>query len=107
MAEIPIRTATVDGVNLNLQAAAASDTAKVGAGYSLIVNNASVAEVDVTFAVPGKTEVGVDQPDKIVPVAAGQLRAIPLLDAYADPVDGLAHITWEATASVTRVVLKR
>ncbi len=105
MAEIPVRTATVNGVNLNLQAAAASDTAKCGRGYSLIVANGSGGEVDVTIAVPGNTAWGPAQPDKVVAVPAGQTWSIPLLDVYRDE-DGLAHITWESTTSVTRAVLK-
>lgn len=107
MAEIPVRTPSVDGINLALGNAAASDTARVGAGYTLLVNNGSGAEVDVTIAVFGNTAWNVANPDKTIAVPAGQLWAIPLNDVYADSSDGLAHITWESTTLVTRVVLKR
>lgn len=107
MAEIPVRTPGVGGINLALAAAAANDTAKVGPGYTLLVNNGSGGEVDVTIAVDGNTAWGVAQPDKVIAVPAGETWAIPLHEFYADSDDGLAHITWESTTSVTRVVLKR
>ncbi|MEU8158044.1 hypothetical protein AB0B94_30695 [Micromonospora sp. NPDC048986] len=106
MAEIPVRNPTFQGLNLSLQAAAANDTAKCGPGYSLLVNNGSGGEIDVTIAVPGNTSYGVAAPDKVFAVPAGQLWEIPLLAVYADPTDGLAHITWESTTTVTRVVVR-
>lgn len=105
MAEIPVRTATVNGVNLNLQPAASGDFAKCGKGYTLIVANGSVSECDVTIAVPGNTAWGPAQPDKVVAVPAGQTWPIPLYDIYRDE-DGFAHITWESTTTITRAVLK-
>lgn len=107
MAEIPVRTASFNGINLALGAAAASDTAKCGPGYALLVNNGSGGPVDVTIAVPGNTGYGVATPDKTITVPAGQLWLIPLLEVYRDPADRLAHISWSATASVTRAVVKR
>lgn len=107
MAEIPVRTASYNGLNLNLTAAAAGDTAQCGPGYALLVNNASVSPVDVNLAVPGNTSYGVATPDKTISVPAGQMWLIPLLEVYRDPADRLAHISWSATASVTRVVVKR
>lgn len=106
MAEIPLRTPSHAGLNLALGSAAANDTARCGSGYALLVNNGSVSEVDVTIAVPGNTSYGVAAPDKVVAVPAGQLWAIPLLEAYRDPSDRLAHISWESTTSVTRAVIK-
>ena len=106
MAEIPVRTASFEGVNLALTAAAAGDTAKCG-GYSLLVNNGSGSSVTVTIAVPGNTSYGVAAPDKTFTIPAGQLWEIPLLDVYRDPADRLAHITWSSTTTVTRVVVKR
>lgn len=106
MAEIPVRSPSHAGLNLAL-AAAASDTAKCGTGqYTLLVNNGSASEVDVTIAVPGNTSYGVAAPDKVVAVPAGQLWAIPLLSEYRDPTDSLAHISWESTTTVTRIVVK-
>lgn len=106
MAEIPLRTPSHTGLNLALGNAAASDTAQCGPGYTLLVNNASGGEVDVTIAVAGNTSYGVAAPDKVVAVPAGQLWAIPLLEVYRDPSDRMAHISWESTTSVTRAVIK-
>ena len=106
MAEIPVRTASYEGVNLNLTAAAANDTAQCGK-YSLLVNNGSGAPITVTIAVPGNTTYGVAAPDKAFTIPAAQLWEIPLLDVYRDPADRLAHITWSSTTTVTRVVVKR
>ena len=39
-------------------------------------------------------------------IPAGEMWPIPLYDFYADPNDGLAHLTWSATTSMTRAVLK-
>lgn len=107
MAEIPVRTASFDGINLALAAAASGDTAKCGPGYALLVNNGSASPVDVTIAVPGNTIYGVAAPDKTISVPAGELWEIPLLDVYRDPADRSAHISWSATPSVTRIVVKR
>lgn len=107
MAEIPVRTASYDGINLALAAAASGDTAKCGPGYALLVNNGDASSIDVTIAVPGNTEYGVAAPDKVISVPAGELWEIPLLEVYRDPSDRLAHITWSSTTSITRVVVKR
>ncbi|MFG2046137.1 hypothetical protein ACGFIW_01735 [Micromonospora sp. NPDC048935] len=106
MAEIPVRTASFEGVNLALLPAAANDTAKCG-GYSLLVNNGSGSPITCTIAVPGNTSYGVAAPDKVFSIPAGQLWEIPLLDVYRDPSDRLAHITWSSTTTVTRIVVKR
>ncbi|MEV5211331.1 hypothetical protein AB0K35_28045 [Micromonospora sp. NPDC053740] len=107
MAEIPVRTPSYEGLNLNLTAAAASDTAKCGPGYRLLVNNGSGSSMTVTIAVPGNTSYGVAAPDKVFTIPAGQLWEIPLLDVYRDPADRLAHLTWSSTTTVTRIVVKR
>ncbi|MEV0214294.1 hypothetical protein [Micromonospora sp. NPDC050695] len=106
MAEIPVRTASYEGVNLALGAAAANDTAQCGR-YSLLVLNGSGAPITVTIAVPGNTSYGVAAPDKVFTIPAGQLWEIPLLEVYRDPSDRLAHITWSSTTTVTRAVVSR
>lgn len=107
MAQIPTRTPTHAGLDLDLAAAAADDTAACGTGqYSLLVNNGSASDVDVTIAVDSTTSYGVASPAKVITVPAGELWMIPLLSEYRDPDDGLAHIAWEATTDVTRVVVK-
>lgn len=107
MAEIPVRTPSFDGINLALTPAAASDTAKCGPGYTLLVNNGGATPLTVTLVVPGNTPYGVATPDKAVTIPAGQMWAIPLLDVYRDPSTRQAAVNWSATTSVTRVVIKR
>jgi hypothetical protein len=107
MAEIQAKQPGADGVALALTAAASGDTAKTGAHRALVVNNGSGAPITVTIAVPGNTATGEANPDNVITVAAGELRAIPLLPLYADPDNNRqAVITWSATASVTRGVLQ-
>lgn len=84
-------------------AAAAGDTVKPG--DILVVKNGSGAGITVTFATPGSLPTGDDYPDKAYTVAAGAEAWIPVLPAYTDPADRLAHITWSATASVTRAAI--
>jgi len=106
MAEIAVITFPPDGSQIELEAAAASDTAKCGSNRMLMVNNGSGADVDVTISVPGNTEVGEAEPDNVVTVPAGEMWGIPLLDVYKDPTDRLAHIAYESTTTVTVGVLE-
>lgn len=107
MAEILGAQPGADGVALAMTTAAAGDTAKTGNHRALLVNNAGATPITVTIAVPGKTATGEDMPDNQIPVAAGELRVIPLLDVYADPaLNRRASISWSATASVTRAVVQ-
>lgn len=106
MAQITTYTASVNGGNFALGNAAAGDTAACGNGEKLIVQNSSGASVTVTIAVPGNLATGDPYPDKQYTIPVGQMWVLPLYQIYADPADGLAHITWGATASVTRGVLK-
>jgi hypothetical protein len=111
MAEIPIRTVAMNGVNLDLANAnanaAVGDTAQCGSNLSLMVVNGSGSDLDVTIVVPGNNSYGVANPDKLITIPTGQTWAIPLLEVYRDPADNLAHITWESTTSVDRIVLRR
>lgn len=107
MAEIQAKQPGPDGIALGLTQAASGDTAKTGNHRSLIVLNGSGAPITVTIAVPGNTPTGEAIPDNPIPVAAGELRSIPLLPLYADPDNNrLAAITWSSTTSVTRGVLQ-
>lgn len=107
MALIPTQTIKLDGTAPTPAAAAAGDTARVGPGLTLYVKNASGSPITVTLATPGNLSTGDAIPDKVYTVAAttGE-RWIPLLEAYADPVTGNAAITYSATPSVTRMVIK-
>lgn len=106
MAQISTFTATVNGGNFLLNAAANGDTAACGNGEKLIVKNGDAASKIVTIAVPGNLQTGDAYPDKAYTIPAGEMWVIPLYDFYADPTDGLAHITYSALTSVTRGVLK-
>lgn len=55
---------------------------------------------------PGNLATGDAYPDKVYTVPAGAERWIPLLREYADPTDRKAHLTWSATTSITRAVVK-
>lgn len=103
MALVATFTPRLDGTPPTYGAAAAGDTVKVG--DVLVVKNGSASSINVTFATPGALATGDDYPDKVYAVAAGAERWIPVLPAYADPTDRLAHITWSATATVTRAAI--
>lgn len=107
MALIATQSIVVAGTAPVFAAAAANDTARVGAGLVLIVKNASGAPVTVTITVPGNLPTGDAYPDKEYTVAAttGE-RWIPLLEQYANPTTGQAAITYSGTTSVTRAVVK-
>lgn len=108
MAEIPVFTISKTGGKPTFAAAASGDTARCGAGYTLLVKNASGSPITVTVVVPGTLESGDAYPDKAYTVAATTGEEwIPLYDFYRDPTDQLAHITYSGTTSVTRAVTKR
>jgi hypothetical protein len=89
-------------------AAAANDTARVGAHLYLLVRNTSGSPVDVTIAYPGKLVSGVDIPDTVttVPATTGE-RWIPLLEQYGDAtLNNQAAVTYSATTNVTRIVVQ-
>lgn len=106
MAQIPTSTLTVTGTAPTFQAAAAGDTAAVGDGLYLLVKNGDTVSHTVTLATPGNLVTGDAIPDKTYTVTNGGEAWIPLLIAYRDPTDGLAHITYDATTSVTVAVVK-
>jgi hypothetical protein len=106
MALIATQYVVIGGAAPTFGNAAAGDTASVGAGFKLIVKNGSASSITVTVAVPGTLVNNVAAPDTVYTIAAGGEAWIPLGDFYADPSDGKAHITYSATASVTRAVVK-
>lgn len=106
MALITAFSPSIAGTAPTFNAAAANDTAEVGVGLWLIVRNDDVADKTVTIATPGLLTTGDAYPDKAYTVTAGTEAWIPLLADYRDPSDGLAHITWSATTSVTRAVVR-
>jgi len=109
MALIPTQLLDVGtGTAPTFAAAAAGDTAEVDPANTLIVKNGSASAVTVTVVTPGTLTTGDPYPDKAYSVAAGGERWIPLIDAFRDPANnGQAAITYSATASVTRAVVRR
>lgn len=73
----------------------------------LYVKNGSAGSINVTIVTPG-TVVGQAIGDVVVAVPAAGERVIgPFPPShFADSADGLADITWSASASVTFAVLK-
>lgn len=109
MALIPTQVLDVaSGTAPTFAAAAAGDTAECDPANTLIVKNGSGASVNVTVATPGNLVTGDAFPDKVYAVAAAGERWIPLVDAFRDPTqNGQAVISYSATASVTRAVIRR
>lgn len=109
MALIPTQVLDVaTGAAPAFAAAAAGDTAEVDPTNTLIVKNGSGASVTVTIATPGNLITGDAYPDKAYAVAAGAERWIPLASVFADPaINGQAGVSYSATPSVTRAVVRR
>lgn len=106
MALITAFSPSIAGTAPTFNAAAANDTAEVGAGLYLIVRNDDASSKTATIATPGMLTTGDAYPDKVYTVAAGAEAWIPLIADFRDQTDGLAHITWSATTSVTRAVVR-
>jgi hypothetical protein len=99
--------ATLDTYRATVAGSAPAFTAASAGGDSvrpqgtLIVRNDSAGAVTVTIATPGTLPTGDAYPDKAYTVAAGGEAWILILPDYRDRADGLAHVTYSATASVT------
>jgi len=71
----------------------------------LLVKNDSGGSINVTLTT-FKTVTGLTVPNRVVAVAAGVIKAIPLLkELYADPADGLIDIAYSAVTSVTVAII--
>jgi len=108
VALIATYTPSVAGTPPTFANSAAGDTAPVGDRLYLIAKNTTGAPVTVTLVTPGLLPTGDAYPDKVytIPATTGE-QWIPLLQDYADPSDGLAHLTWSAPgAGVTRAVVR-
>lgn len=95
---------TVVGNPPNYTAPAASETVEIGT--LLIVKNASAGSVNVTCVTVDNLATGDAYPDKVYAVPAGEERWIPVLPDYRQP-NGLATVTFSATASVTVAAINR
>src|SRR5687767_741149 len=99
------------GLVVALTAAAADgDIVDAGNGVFIVVDNASGASINVTFLNP-KTYNGLDVADRVVAVAAGARKHIPIpvmfkQDADAVTGPGQALVDYSAVASVTRGVAR-
>lgn len=101
MAALTTQNLVDAGTAPTLGAAGASDTAEVGNGHNtfLRVQNGSAGSVTVTVVVPGNTTYGELTPDKVVAVAAGAEKWIPLRKEYADAaVAGVGRCTVTTSA---------
>lgn len=108
MSQIATQHIVIAGTKPTYGAAANGDTAKVGPGFFLICKNAAGSPITLTLAVPGTLENNVAAPDTTFTVAATTGEVWVPLDAYyADPSDGLCHITYSAITTVTVAVVKR
>lgn len=107
MSHIATFNVTAAGGKPTFAAAAAADTTDVGDGVFLVVKNADGSPHTVTIAVPG-TQAGGAANDPVVYTVAATTgeQWIRMHSYYADPTDGKAHLTWSATTSMTRAVVK-
>lgn len=104
MADLSLATVSVaTGVaDVAAQATAASgggDTAPVGPGRFLYINNADASSKTVTIATPG-TVSGLAIADVAVTVAAGKHAIVPLANLFRGTL-GRASITYSAVTSLT------
>lgn len=106
MALLTTYAVTIAGTPPTFAAAASGDTAQVGDRYFLVVKNGDGSSHTVTIATPGNLATGDAYPDKVYTVTAGAEAWVPLLALYADATDSLAHLTWSATTSMTRAVVR-
>jgi hypothetical protein len=87
-------------------ASAGGDKVTPGPSTFLHVKNGSAGEITCTVVTPGSVD-GLAVADLAVAVpAAGEAMVGPIsAGLFRDPADGLAAITWSASASVTFAVL--
>ncbi len=101
MATNTAQAITVAGVTLTPLNAASGDKITPDDNLALIIMNGSGSSVTCTAAVPGNTLYGEPNPDPQRTIPDGDTVAFKLDRSWADPADGLIHLTWSATSSVT------
>lgn len=104
MADLSLTTVSVAAGTLDVAAAATAaagggDTAPVGPGRFLYVNNGAASPITVTIATPG-TVSGVGIADPTYVVAAGKHAIIPLANIFRG-ANGRAAITYSSATTVT------
>lgn len=108
MAELTPVQVQITGSDVAKTAAdGAGETFRPGKDLSLLVANGDTAAHTVTVVVPGQTRYAQEEPDVAVSVPAGAEVAIgPFPSDLADPGDGFVHVGYDATTSVTRVLIR-
>jgi hypothetical protein len=96
---VPVATGIADVAAAATAANAGGDTAPVGPGRFLYVNNGSAGSITVTIATPG-TVSGLAVADTAVAVAAGKHAIIPLSNVFRG-ANGRAAITYSGVTSLT------
>lgn len=105
-------TQVVPNVGLDIGAATVTatngDTAACGSGTFLYVKNANASACVVTLATPGIVDGRLAIADSTFSVAGTTgIGMIPLVASlYADPVTGLATVTYSVTATVSVAVVR-
>jgi hypothetical protein len=99
LATISVATGVLDVAAQATAAASGGDTAPVGPGRFLYVNNGAASPITVTVATPG-TVSGVGIADPTYVVAAGKHAIIPLANIFRG-ANGRAAITYSSATTVT------
>lgn len=96
---VPVATGIADAATQAVAAAGGGDTAPVGPGRFLYVNNGSGGSLTVTVATPG-TVSGLAIADTAVAVGAGDHALIPLSNVFRG-ANGRAAVTYSGVTSLT------
>lgn len=96
---VPVATGIADVAAQAVAAAGGGDTAPVGPGRFLYVNNGSGGSITVTLATPGQVS-GIDIANVAVAIAAGDHALIPLSNVFRGAT-GRAAITYSGVTSLT------
>lgn len=89
------------GATITFGAAGASDTMVGGQGRYLHYRNASGGSINVTVVTPETVDGDLAVTDRVVAVAAGTDRIIPVPRRYNDATTGIATITTSSQTSIT------
>lgn len=107
MATVATQVVPVTGLTPAYSAASAGGDKVAPSDRTVLhVKNGSAGAVTVTLVTPGTLQGDLAIADRAVSVAAGAESFIAVTDDYRGS-DGLASITWSATASVTFAALRR
>jgi hypothetical protein len=103
MADYSPTAVSVDGVATSSHSAASGDKlTDPGDRRWLRVTNGGGSSINLTITPPGTTGYNVANPAKVIAIANGASKLIPVLASYGDPADGgKVALAWSATTSVT------